>query len=57
MKEEADNNAINVRTLYPTRWTVHAESLGSILADYDSMQELWEIALNEMSNAETKARI
>ena len=57
LKEEADNNAINVRTLCPTRWTVRAESLGSILANYDSIQELWETALHETSDTETKARI
>ena len=57
LKEEADNNAINIRTLCPTRWTVRAESLGSILANYDSIQELWETALHETSDTETKARI
>ena len=57
LKEEADSNAINVRTLCPTRWTVRAECLGSILVNYDSIQELWETALHETSDTETKARI
>jgi len=37
LKEESDNNAINVRTLCPTRWTVRAKSLSSILVNYDSI--------------------
>ena len=37
LKEEADSNAINVRTLCPTRWTVRAECLGSVLVNYDSI--------------------
>jgi len=57
VNEESDNNAINVRTLCPTKWTVRAESLSSILANYDSIQELWEAALHETSDTETKARI
>ena len=57
LKEEADRDAINVRTLCPTRWTVRAESLGSILANYDSIQELWETALHKITDTETKARI
>jgi len=57
LKEESDNNAINVRSLCPTRWTVRAESLSSILVNYDSMQELWEAALHERSDTEKNARI
>ena len=57
LKQEADSNAINVRTLCSTRWTVHAESLGRILANYDSIQKLWETALHETSDTETKVRI
>ena len=57
LKEEADSNAVNVRTLCPTRWTLQAESLGSILANYDSIQELWETATHETFDTEIKARI
>ena len=34
LKEEIGSNAPSVRTLYPTRWTVRAESLASIVANY-----------------------
>ena len=35
LKEEMGSDAPGVRTLCPTRWTVRAESLYSILANYD----------------------
>ena len=46
-----------VRTLCPTRWTVRAESLYSILANYDHILLLWETGVHETSNTEMKARI
>ena len=46
-----------VRTLCPTRWTVRAESLSSILANYDHILLLWETGVHEASNTEMKARI
>ena len=46
-----------VRTLCPTRWTVCAESLHSILANYEHTLLLWETAVHEASNTEIKARI
>ena len=57
LKEEIGSDAPGVRTLCPTRWTVHAESLASIVANYDSIQLLWETALCSTSNTEMKARI
>ena len=44
-------------TLCPTRWTVRAESLASIVANYESILQLWETALSSTSNTEMKARI
>lgn len=43
--EEIDSNALGVRTLCPTRWTVRAESLASIVANYENIQLLWETAV------------
>ena len=43
LKEEMGSDAPGVRTLCPTRWTVRAESLYSILANYDHILLLWEI--------------
>ena len=59
LKGEADSHAtyINVRTLCPNRWTIQAESLGSILGNYCRIQKLLEIVLHETSETEKKARI
>ena len=57
MKEEHGNNVSGVRTLCPTRWTVKAESLASIVANYESIQSLWEVAILATSDTEMKARI
>lgn len=57
LKEESCDDAPSIRTLCPTRWTVRAESLKSIMANYTSIQNLWEEALECTSETEMKARI
>ena len=57
MKEEIGSDVPGVRTLCPTRWTVRADSLASIVANYDNIQLLWETAVRATSNTEIKARI
>ena len=57
LKEEIGSDAPGVRTLCPTRWTVRAESLVSILANYDIIQLLWETAARATCDTEMKARI
>ena len=57
LKEETGSDAPGVRTLCPTRWTVHTESLANIIANYDSIQLLWETAVHATSDTEMKARI
>ena len=57
LREEMSIDTPGVRTLCPTRWTVHAESLNCILANYEHILLLWETAVHEASNTEIKARI
>ena len=57
IKEEIGSEALGIRTLCPTRWTVRADSLGSIIANYDNLLLLWESSLLGTSNTEMKARI
>ena len=57
LKEETGSDAPGVRTLCPTRWTVRAGSLASIVANYDNIQLLWETAVCATSDTEMKARI
>ena len=57
LKEEIGSDASSVRTLCPTMWTVRAESLASILANYDNIQLPWETVVHATSDTEMKARI
>ena len=46
-----------IRVLCPTRWKVRAKSIRSILANYNTLQRTWEVALQATRDTETKARI
>lgn len=54
LKEGTGSDALGVRTVCPTRWTVCAESLASILAN---IKLLCDTALCATSDTELKARI
>ena len=57
LKMEIDSDAPSLRTMCPTRWTVRADSLASIVVNYDNIQLLWETAIRATSDTEMKARI
>lgn len=46
-----------IRVLCPTRWTVRADSLASIVDNYNLLQSTWEEAVEIARDTETKARI
>lgn len=46
-----------IRVLCPTRWTVRAEALGSVINNYSSLLETFEAALETTRDTDTKARI
>ena len=46
-----------MRVLCPTRWTVRAEALQSILSNYTALQELWVESIDRVKDSEIKARI
>jgi hypothetical protein len=50
-------NSPDVRVLCPTRWTVSAEALASIINNFDSLQRTWEEAVEVVRDTEIKARI
>ena len=52
-----DDFVESITLLCPTRWTVRAKSLGSIMSNYTYLRELWEWAVNNCSDTEMKARI
>ena len=46
-----------IRVLCPTRWTVRAEALSSIINNYKVLQHTWEEAVEVVQDTDTKARI
>ena len=57
IKGEMAPGTPGVRTLCPTRWTVRADSMQSIIQNYTVLQELWEQAADIVHDTETIARI
>ncbi len=57
IKEQISDTSPGVRTLCPTRWTIKAKSLKSILSNYQTLQLLWEESLNATTDHEMKCRI
>jgi len=58
LKEELAPGNPGIRTLCPTRWTVRAAAVQSILANYNVLLSLWEECLtNNRLDSETRARI
>ena len=46
-----------IRVLCPTRWTVRAESLSSIMSNFEVLRSTWEEAVDAVQDTETKSRI
>ena len=57
IKGEMAPGSPGIRTLCPTRWTVRADSMHSIIQNYSVLQELWEQAADIVHDSETIARI
>ena len=58
LKEKLEGGSTQgIRVLCPTRWTVKANSLTSILNNYETLQDTWEEALTVTQDTEPKARI
>ena len=57
LKAEFSSIGAGFRVLCPTRWTVRAASLKSILDNYTVLQELWEVSKNDSTDPSVKARI
>lgn len=57
IKAEVAPDTPSFRTLCPTRWTVRASSLQSVLDNYHVLQELWEEAIEIVGDSEVRARI
>ena len=57
LKEELAPGTPGFRTLCPTRWTVRATSLKSVLDNYIPLMELWEDCLEEKFDSETNQEL
>ena len=52
-----EDTTMGIRVLCPTRWTVRARALQSIIANYTALQLLWEESLTFVKDTEMKSRI
>jgi len=50
-------DSISIKLLCPTRWTVRADSLMSIIENYAELLDTWDNAYEAARGSETKARI
>lgn len=57
VKESISPGTTGFRTLCPTRWTVKAASLQSVIDNYDVFQDFWDEARDICTDAESRARI
>lgn len=57
IKDDITPGNTGIRTLCPTRWTVRADSMLSIIKNYSILQELWDQAVAIVHDTETISRI
>ena len=57
LKESLAPDTPGFRTLCPTRWTVRADSLKSVIDNYCVLQKLWEMSKDYVSDPAIKGRI
>ncbi len=57
IKEQLPEDTMGIRVLCPTRWTVRAQALQSIITNYEPLQMLWEELLTFVKDTEMKSRI
>ena len=57
LKEEMGSDSPGIRVLCPTRWTVRADALKSIIDNFNVLLELWAESLERVKDTEMKARI
>ena len=57
LKQELAPDTPGFRSLCPTRWTVRANSLKSVLENYAVLLDLWDKSYSEVKDTEVRARI
>ena len=57
LKKAMASETIGFRVLCPTRWTIRANSLRSVLCNYSVLQELWEVSKGHTNDPAIRNRI
>lgn len=57
LKEQMPEESPGIRVLCPTRWTVRAQALQGIIANYQVLQMLWQESLDFVKETEMRSRI
>ncbi|KAL5499511.1 hypothetical protein EMCRGX_G010945 [Ephydatia muelleri] len=57
LKSSLSPGTVGFRTLCPTRWTVRAAFLQSVIKNYEVFQVFWDEARDTTSDSENRARI
>ena len=55
--KELEKGSPGIRVLCPTRWTVKADTLKSVLDNYETLIEVWEESLGYVRDVEMRSRI
>lgn len=53
----SENSAAGIRVLCPTRWTVRANALASVMDNFETLELTWEEAVDILQDSEMRARI
>ena len=57
LRQQLPESTPGIRVLCPTRWTVRAKALQSIIDNFQVLQELWDESLDVVKETEMRARI
>ena len=57
LKEQMPNDSPGICVLCPTRWTVRAQVLHSILVNYEVLQIFWDESLEIVKDTEMRSQI
>ena len=57
LRQQLPETTPGIRVLCPTRWTVRAKSLQSIIDNFNVLQELWDESLDVVKETEMRATI
>ena len=55
LKAEMPESSPGIRVLCPTRWTVRAQAVQSIIANYEALEELWPQSMDIVRDADMRS--